>query len=375
MTSATSTRRRGLTGHTTIKSPVIAASTANLTLSAEQTVDGIALVAGDRVLVKDQTDGTENGIYLVATSTWAREPDWDGVGDVVEGTMAQVNRGTINALTWWLVSNTGTITPGTTDVTFVQGLTDVGISATSTVTDESSDTTCFPVFMTAATGNNALKSGSNLTFNSSTGDLAPTKLTATTITGTTITGTTIDGTVGSVTPAAATVTTLAVNGDITTDADGTDSIGATAKRWLKGWFDSLTVTGDVGAATGTFTGEVTGTGFTGTLDGILGGGTPAAATVTTLTATTIAGVYAGSIPVAGTTVVGNSGFTCAKGGTGIYILTHSLNSTIYGCTGNADNQGDVMVSAALGVNAVTFSVRDSAGSLEDNALTFILINL
>ena len=356
MTSATSTRRRGLTGHTTIKSPVITASTVaggNITLSAEQTVDGIALVAGDRVLVKDQTDGTENGIYLVATSTWAREPDWDGVGDVVEGTMTQVNRGTINALTWWLVSNTGTITPGTTDVTLVQGLTDVGISATSTVTDESSDTTCFPVFMTAATGNNALKSGSNLTFNSSTGE----------VTGTGFTGT-LDGILGGGTPAAATVTTLAVNGDITTDADGTDSIGATAKRWLKGWFDSLTVTGEVVAA-----------GFTGTLDGILGGGTPAAATVTTLTATTIAGVYAGSIPVAGTTVVGNSGFTCAKGGTGIYILTHSLNSTIYGCTGNADNQGDVMVSAALGVNAVTFSVRDSAGSLEDNALTFILINL
>ena len=177
MTSATSTRRRGLTGHTTIKSPVIAASTANLTLSAEQTVDGIALVAGDRVLVKDQTDGTENGIYLVATSTWAREPDWDGVGDVVEGTMTQVNRGTINALTWWLVSNTGTITPGTTDVTFVRGLTDVGISAMSTVTDESSDTTCFPVFVTAATGNNALKSGSNLTFNSSTGEVTATGFT------------------------------------------------------------------------------------------------------------------------------------------------------------------------------------------------------
>jgi hypothetical protein len=77
---------------------------------------------------------------------------------------------------------------------------------------------------------------------------------------------------------------LTLGGDIISDTDGTDSLGSTAVRWLKGWFDSLTVTGDVGAATGTFSGEVTGLGFTGTLDGVLGGGTPAAATVTTLTA-------------------------------------------------------------------------------------------
>ena len=57
--------------------------------------------------------------------------------------------------------------------------------------------------------------------------------------------------------------------------------------------NGLTVTGDiiaatdVGAATGTFTGEVTGAGFTGTLDGVLGGGTPAAATVTTLVSTPV----------------------------------------------------------------------------------------
>jgi hypothetical protein len=75
-------------------------------------------------------------------------------------------------------------------------------------------------------------------------------------------------------------------GDVVSDTDGTDSLGTTAVRWLKGWFDSLTVTGDVGAATGTFSGEVTGAGFTGTLDGVLGGGTPAAATVTTLNGVT-----------------------------------------------------------------------------------------
>jgi len=171
MATATSTRRRGLTGTAGNKTPCIAGSTANLTLSAEQTVDGIALVADDRVLCKDQTDGIENGIYVVATGAWQRAVDWDGAGDVVEGTMVRVNRGTTNSDTYWRISTTGTITIGTTDVTMVQGLTDVAIAATTTVTDESTDTTCFPVFMTAATGNNAVKSDAYLTYNSNTGNL------------------------------------------------------------------------------------------------------------------------------------------------------------------------------------------------------------
>lgn len=62
------------------KPPVNTASTANLTLSGTQTVDGVALVAGDRVLVKDQTNDYENGIYVVAAGAWSRSPDantWD----------------------------------------------------------------------------------------------------------------------------------------------------------------------------------------------------------------------------------------------------------------------------------------------------------
>jgi len=57
------------------------------------------------------------------------------------------------------------------------------IATTVTVADESSDTTCFPLFVTAATGNLAPKSGSNITFNSSTGVLATTGVTAAGFTG------------------------------------------------------------------------------------------------------------------------------------------------------------------------------------------------
>lgn len=106
------------------KSPVRAASTANLTLSAEQTVDGIALVDGDRVLVKDQTTGLQNGIYIVRTGAWDRAPDWDGNGDVVTGTSVFViPGGSTNAKRVYYVSTTGAIVVGTTSVAFTLGTT------------------------------------------------------------------------------------------------------------------------------------------------------------------------------------------------------------------------------------------------------------
>ena len=55
-----------------LKDSVRAGTTANITLSGEQTIDGVALVGGDRVLVKDQTDKTKNGIYVVASGAWSR---------------------------------------------------------------------------------------------------------------------------------------------------------------------------------------------------------------------------------------------------------------------------------------------------------------
>ena len=72
----------------------------------------------------------------------------------------------------------------TTSTTFVGALTGnvTGAATQVTVADESSDTTCFPLFATDATGDVAPKSGSNLTFNSSTGDLGATKVTASNVT-------------------------------------------------------------------------------------------------------------------------------------------------------------------------------------------------
>ncbi len=53
----------------------LAATTENVTLSGEQTIDGVDLEAGDRVLVKDQADGAENGVYVAALGAWSRAAD------------------------------------------------------------------------------------------------------------------------------------------------------------------------------------------------------------------------------------------------------------------------------------------------------------
>jgi hypothetical protein len=100
------------------KAPVRAASVANLTLSAEQTVDGIALVEGDRVLVKDQTTAAQNGIYIVRSGAWDRAPDGDGNSDLVAHTRVPVVYGTVNTSTVWRLSQDNPIIVGIDDITF-----------------------------------------------------------------------------------------------------------------------------------------------------------------------------------------------------------------------------------------------------------------
>lgn len=72
------------------KQAVRVATTANITLSAVQTIDGIAVVAGNRVLVKDQTLPANNGIYDVAAGAWTRSTDFDSVSPVDEINRAYV---------------------------------------------------------------------------------------------------------------------------------------------------------------------------------------------------------------------------------------------------------------------------------------------
>lgn len=102
------------------KQSVKAASTANIaSLSGTMTIDGIALVAGDRVLVKDQTAAAQNGIYVVAAGAWARASDADAWAELVSAYVF-VEQGTTNADNGFLCSVDAGGTLGTTAVTFVQ---------------------------------------------------------------------------------------------------------------------------------------------------------------------------------------------------------------------------------------------------------------
>lgn len=98
------------------------ATTANITLSGEQTIDSVAAVTGDRVLVKNQSTGSENGIYVVDTSSWTRATDFDGTpsNEVTSGAYTFVTEGTSQATTGWVLSTPDPITVGTTALTFVQ---------------------------------------------------------------------------------------------------------------------------------------------------------------------------------------------------------------------------------------------------------------
>lgn len=115
MATVTTDRRQGVNVGVAIKAPCRVATTANITLSGLQTIDGVLLVADDRVLVKDQTTASANGIYAASTSNWQRAPDWDGAFDVKTGTLAWVTGGNTNP-GLWRVTTTGDITVGTTSV-------------------------------------------------------------------------------------------------------------------------------------------------------------------------------------------------------------------------------------------------------------------
>lgn len=101
------------------KPSVKAASTANLTLSGTQTVDGIALVANDRILVKDQSTASQNGIYLVAAGSWTRTTDAD-TWDELRAAYVFVEQGSVNADNGFLCTVDAGGTLGTTAVTWVQ---------------------------------------------------------------------------------------------------------------------------------------------------------------------------------------------------------------------------------------------------------------
>ena len=124
-----------------VKDSVRVATTAAGTLASSfangETVDGIALVTNDRILIKNQSTGSENGIYTVnASGAPTRATDFDADAEVTGGAFTFVEEGTLNADTGHVLNTDGSITVGSTSLTFTQfsgaGLITAGTGITKT---------------------------------------------------------------------------------------------------------------------------------------------------------------------------------------------------------------------------------------------------
>ena len=131
------------------KASCVAATTANITLSGTQTIDGVALIAGDRCLVKNQTTQANNGIYVVSASTWTRSLDMD-VWAEVPGAFTFIEQGTTQADTGWVCTSNAGGTIGVTAITFVQF---AGVGSYTAGTGLTLTGTQFSITNTAVTAN------------------------------------------------------------------------------------------------------------------------------------------------------------------------------------------------------------------------------
>ena len=102
-----------------IKDSVRVATTANLDLSGIETIDGVLLIADDRVLVKNQTDAEDNGIYLCKAGAWTRATDANTVAKINKGMFTWVEEGTVNANQGYVLTTEAT-TLDTDDLVFTQ---------------------------------------------------------------------------------------------------------------------------------------------------------------------------------------------------------------------------------------------------------------
>lgn len=115
-------RLNGLAGEVNlaIKAPVTVATTGPITLAGAQTIDGVTVGnLSERVLVKDQADPRQNGIYIASTGNWIYAQDAGGNTDWTPGTLVPVYQGTQFARSlWMLVATTYPVIMGTSSLSF-----------------------------------------------------------------------------------------------------------------------------------------------------------------------------------------------------------------------------------------------------------------
>lgn len=198
-----------------VKKSARVATTANITLSGTQTIDGIAVVAGDRVLVKNQTTASQNGIYVVAAGAWARSADADTISELA-GACVNVDSGTTNGGLRFDTDLKSTDTLGTTAVSFYK-VYDTNDAATAN--------TASKLVLRDASGNfSAGTITAALSGNASTATSAGTLTTARTINGTSFNGS------ANITTASWGTTRSITIGDTAKNVDGSANVSWTVNE-------------------------------------------------------------------------------------------------------------------------------------------------
>jgi len=257
------------------KQPVACATLANITLSGLQTIDGYTTLSGDRVIVKNQSNNTQNGIYIASSGAWSRSSDADAWSELVSA-IAFVEYGSQAGSAWFCtVTPGGTI--GTTPITWAQFTTSATYSAgtgltltgfTFSITNVGTASTygsasSVPVFTTNAQGQVTSVTNTSIaianTQVSGLGTMSTQNANNVSITGGSITGTPISGsTVGGTTITASTQFSGPGTG-LTGTASGLSIGGSAASATTAGSVtNSVTFNnGGTGGASGsTFNGSV-----------------------------------------------------------------------------------------------------------------------
>ncbi|MFJ2389886.1 phage tail-collar fiber domain-containing protein [Pseudomonas koreensis] len=111
------------------KQSVRVAASTNIVLSGAQQIDGVAVIAGDRVLLANQTLAKDNGLWIVANGDWVRATDANTSAKVTPGLTVMVEEGTANGDSLWHLTTNAPITLGTTALTFKMLAGRTGIAA------------------------------------------------------------------------------------------------------------------------------------------------------------------------------------------------------------------------------------------------------
>lgn len=111
------------------KHSVLVATTGPIALNGLQAIDGVAITAGKRALVKDQASSKENGLYLASAGAWVRTDDADVSAEMTPGLFVHVEQGAANSDSVWQLITDAPIVLGTTALSFEMVVGRTGVTA------------------------------------------------------------------------------------------------------------------------------------------------------------------------------------------------------------------------------------------------------